>query len=766
MKIQSLAIIFILIILPITIVLAEYTNAQTQTLELETLYHSRLITATYDALQAFQINTFNDTQSDIADSKISSIEASINSFYNSMESSFRLQGYSEEDLKSYTPALVYTMYDGYYIYSPYTNIAHIQETSGLTIDPINTAGNNETIFGVKPYVYYSCRYKVGSDSDFTITYSLDNYISIAGMINGSYVKKSGYLISKENLTKNGSSYYYDGIEIVAEEALSEYLINPDTSEKQLYEYVKINGTKYYWNKTEKSIFYILNGTRVKQVTESQDLTLYNQYVNSITNNNSAENYYKNAYEFTEWLSNISVLKNLKASDAVDMELTGQDYKIFEDSEEAPFEYPNSNFNEQRKAVIRYSIESNLSIAIANFNTYSNSTNDFQMPKLKETEWELLQNQVSIISFLQGLNIGGKVYNGYSVVINGKTEEVIQDDDIYITTTDGYYHSVNDKHFESEIEDSDIKIGVLATDFEIRKDLNTEFHYLSKNELGCYTSIVNQENVNHEYNSIYEYLANTDQVSINLKQKYYIALGRERWGTFKLENESNLKNIFIVTDGLIRYYETKNNMGNGHSNSTTIWKDLSGHQNAIINGGAKFKDDYLELDGVDDWVNCGEIDVNNVTINMQMKLRDYPTNEKSYYLIGNWETYKSGVGLLIRPSDKKLYFRFYDGENPESYELITNNQIYKDKLYDITVTYDGKQAKIYFNGVCVKTANINSRIGKTQNNTVLAIGVNPKGEDTIDPWSSFAPINVYSVKVYNRALSQSEIQKNITASKNN
>lgn len=551
MKIQSLAIIFILIILPITIVLAEYSNAQTQTLELEILYDSRLITATYDALQAFQINTFNDTQSDIADSKISSIEASVNSFYNSMESSFGLQGFSKEDLRGYTPALVYTMYDGYYIYSPYTNIANIDETNGLTIDPTNANGNNETIYGFKPYVYYSCRYKPGNDSDFVITYSLDNYISIAGMIDGNYVKESGYLISKENLKKNGDTYYYNGVEIIAETALSEYLINPDTSEKKIYEYVKINGTKYYWDKTEKSIFYILNGTRIKQVTEDKDAALYNQYVDVITNNDSAVNYYKNAWEFTDWLTNNWVLKNLKASDAVDsngnkMDLSDGAYTyIFKkdsNKSEIPFEYPASNFNEQRKAVIRYSIESNLSVAIANFNTYSNSTNDFQMPKLKETEWELLENEVSIISFLQGLSIGGKVYNGYSVVTNGKTEEVIQENDIYITTKDGYYHRVNDEHFESEIADSDIEIGVLATDFEIRKDSKTELYYLFKNELGCYTSIVNQENVNHEDDSIYEYLYNTNKVSHKLKQKYYIALGRERWSSYKTENPTNITTI--------------------------------------------------------------------------------------------------------------------------------------------------------------------------------------------------------------------------------
>ena len=51
--------------------------------------------------------------------------------------------------------------------------------------------------------------------------------------------------------------------------------------------------------------------------------------------------------------------------------------------------------------------------------------------------------VSIISFLQGLNIGGKVYNGYSIVTNTKTEEVVNNDSIYIVTSEGQYHRATD-----------------------------------------------------------------------------------------------------------------------------------------------------------------------------------------------------------------------------------------------------------------------------------------------------------------------------------
>ena len=83
------------------------------------------------------------------------------------------------------------------------------------------------------------------------------------------------------------------------------------------------------------------------------------------------------------------------------------------------------------AVIKYSIEKNLSIAIANYNNYTGVKANFQMPKLKEDEWDKIYSNISIISFLQGLNIGGKVYNGYSIINNTKNNEYVSENSIYI-----------------------------------------------------------------------------------------------------------------------------------------------------------------------------------------------------------------------------------------------------------------------------------------------------------------------------------------------
>lgn len=549
MKIQNLAVIFIIIILPISMLLSSYVQSQSKTLSLQTSYDTKLNNATYDALKAFQLNTINSDTSDLSNSKLRDIEASVNTFFNSVASNFNMVGYNQDILSDYVPALVYTMYDGYYIYSPYTNTLDgtnsnkviINDATGETTERsdkeiLNSSNQDATykegdrISGLKPYIYYSCRYKYGSNNNFVITYSLDNYITIQGEINGEWVFDYGYLL--DNISISGNTVTYRGVTINANETLTEYI--NDTEE---YEYIKVNGVKYYKNTADNTWFSILNGEKYQQ-----------EQFNPTTV--TAIEYYKEAKAFKDRMISYG-LDNLTANQAVDengkplKDENGNpkfgSYKIFDfgDSNTKSIEDPNSNFNQQRLAVIRYSIEKNLSIAIANYNNYSGVTANFQMPKLKEDEWDKIINNVSIISFLQGLNIGGKVYNGYSIITNNKNEEVVNEDSIYILTRDNQYHRANDKDLTGMSNNSgNIVTGVLNIDFE-RKSIivNGETKYFMPKQsktnpiTGCYTSIINQTNVMATDN-FYKYMQNQGG---KLAQAYFTALGRERYGMYKTNN---------------------------------------------------------------------------------------------------------------------------------------------------------------------------------------------------------------------------------------
>ncbi len=91
----------------------------------------------------------------------------------------------------------------------------------------------------------------------------------------------------------------------------------------------------------------------------------------------------------------------------------------------------STFNENRMAVIRNSVETNLAAAIANYNMYSGNNYEFALPVLNENDWEKITNKVSMVSFMQGIPIGHKYYNNYCVISNDSNEETINKENIYL-----------------------------------------------------------------------------------------------------------------------------------------------------------------------------------------------------------------------------------------------------------------------------------------------------------------------------------------------
>ena len=221
MKLHNLAIIFIIIILPMLIILSSYISAAGKTLGLQTEYDEKLNKSTYDAIKVFQMNTLSSSTSDLADSKIRDIKASVNIFYNSLKNNFSMNGYEQEDLQLHVPAIVYGMYDGYYIYSPYHNTC---EEDGTYNE------NGEIIFDLKPYVYYSCRY-VKDITDVVITYSLDNYVTIRGKVGDKIVDLKGYLLS--SVDEEGGYFKYRGISgIGIENNVKEMIIDPNRTSKK------------------------------------------------------------------------------------------------------------------------------------------------------------------------------------------------------------------------------------------------------------------------------------------------------------------------------------------------------------------------------------------------------------------------------------------------------------------------------------------------------------------------------------------------------
>ena len=546
MKIQHLAIIFIIIIVPISFAMSEYIQTQIDTIKLQTEYKEALNSATSAALKAFQINSINNKYSNISDSKIRDIEASINTFYNSLTTSMTQYVSSKSELSVFVPAIVFNLYDGYYIYSSYNNVYTAPNGDNAKVKIDDNANYQD---GLHPYIYYSGKYNIDgvNGKEIIVNYTLDNAITVYGEFDGEYQTKSGYLIDPDkvkNIDEEKKTLTYgkgeDKVEI-GPEILKEHLLivkDNGTVDPGDYEYIVYKNRKVYkeegTNGSEDKYFWYNNGKKTYLQSEENNLKEYIKGTGF--KSTSAYEYYTEAKDFSEWV--IKELGSIK-----------QDGKCIFDTTQADNDpmVSGSAFNEHRIAVIRKSIETNLTTAIANYNSQSGSNYEFVMPKIDEVSWYSIENNVSIISFMQGMPIGQKYFNDYSVITNTKNEEVINSQSVYVVTEndDGNYE-YHQPGCKVLIDNSNKITGVytnLSFSRQTLKVSEDSYRYFypqarkGKTTTGCYNCIVNASG---DYNiddiikgEVEGYKTGDNKKKLNiLRKRYLTGLARERYDLYK------------------------------------------------------------------------------------------------------------------------------------------------------------------------------------------------------------------------------------------
>lgn len=621
MKIQHLSIIFIVIMLPIILIVSYYLNLQKSTLNLQQQYDQKLIEATKEAMEAFEVNTteWNDTYSNLSDSKRRDVMASINTFITSMSSKLGMGGISKENMLSYMPAIAFTLYDGYYVYAPQNvpkirvyesgenagqaeldgneNVQYVKNNGECTTDITDTDIVQEYKHSLTTFLPYSKKYTVG-EKDYIIDYTLDNYIRVYSKDDGVRAGNLVYFDNNTDLKGNAGSpkIKYNGTSIEPE-ILTEQVIFAETNSNgkritQTYKYVyDIQNEKYYYEKqgTDGSFFRVVNGEKVylaKDVSvgefgakyrkvvvvvgnykvdlyqllntgewyvdtnqngtvdeiildENQNITFSKIYTCDgelkedidiimrmlhrkveglkIYEDCSAINYYVDAYAFTEYA------KSLNLQD--DNGDNGQKFlNIDEDNNPEDDTIENlSKFNSEKRNVISQNVQSTIDAYIIQYLKETDTQlgqkigDKYKLIQIKDTDWDQILRNASMITFFEGIPIGLKYYNSYAIAVSTTNNEFINKNEIYFTARDDeYYHSINcDKIKETNI------VGYRNTDF-IRKKFEIEgnnyYYYLHNNnssELACYNCLVQNKVTSTELNEDYE-------------EPYYTALARERY----------------------------------------------------------------------------------------------------------------------------------------------------------------------------------------------------------------------------------------------
>ena len=231
---------------------------------------------------------------------------------------------------------------------------------------------------------------------------------------------------------------------------------------------------------------------------------------------SAYDYYSEAKEFSEWvikhLGTIKQADTLKIEDGITQiggdteylsENTG-DANIFDVSASNDPMLAESTFNNHRLAIIRKSIETNLNTVISNYR--STTLYDYAMPVMSDDDWYKILNNVSMVTFMQGMSIGFRYYNNYAIITNNVNKEVVKPENIYIIVKDNTgnreYHQPGCKELLENLSNGSAEIvGAYSTasfqrqtvKISENKEDNLNFYLQEIDDrtlTGCYNCIVN------------------------------------------------------------------------------------------------------------------------------------------------------------------------------------------------------------------------------------------------------------------------------------
>ena len=207
-------------------------------------------------------------------------------------------------------------------------------------------------------------------------------------------------------------------------------------------------------------------------------------------------------------------------------------------------------------------------------------------------------------------------------------------------------------------------------------------------------------------------------------------------------------IDASSDGLVAAYGFEEGSG-------TKVVDASGHGNhGTIKGAVRItKGHYgkaLSFDGLNDWVTVKHSDSLDLSTGLTLEAWVYP---KSLTLGGKTVILKESFGgavynLYANEDTNRPISSFYDG----SYRVISGSkQLPANQWTHLVVTYDGAVQRLYVNGVEVARENVNGVIYSSSGK--LRIGGNSL-------WGEFFKGYIDEVRIYNRALTETEVNNNL------
>ena len=213
---------------------------------------------------------------------------------------------------------------------------------------------------------------------------------------------------------------------------------------------------------------------------------------------------------------------------------------------------------------------------------------------------------------------------------------------------------------------------------------------------------------------------------------------------------------IVTSGLVLNVDA--GFTPSYPKNGTSSYDLSGYENngLLINGTNYLTTNggIFEFDGTNDYISFGNnISLNPIYVTMSIFVKFNSFSSRPHFGKGGGST---GAYYIVVESDSSLRFYYTIGNNG-GWSSIGGTSLSINTWYNIVITYDGLQPKIYLNGQLNSFTNSSGTL-KTTDGDNLKIG--GYGDNPGYPLNGFSN----GLMLYNRALSTAEVLQNYNSQK--
>jgi hypothetical protein len=226
-------------------------------------------------------------------------------------------------------------------------------------------------------------------------------------------------------------------------------------------------------------------------------------------------------------------------------------------------------------------------------------------------------------------------------------------------------------------------------------------------------------------------------------------------------QTNAGRTHIATKGVVQSGLVLNldaGVSSSYPGSGTTWTDLSGNGNngTLTNGPTYSSADggSIVFDGSNDYINFNSNPslTNQITVEVWVKLSSTSPNGTAW-ILGRESAYRM---LYFSDSFQWVCATVNNGWYTTGTAIGAGSLTPYTQTYQVVGTYNGSNNRIYVNGELKNTgANISGNIGNGQNYVLFYSNVG--GVD-------YGKGNLYSHRIYNRALTATEISQNFNALK--